>query len=190
MMILSECWRYIKSDAYRYFGKCGFFDIISLCASNRFFRFCLYFRLSKSNNLFIRIPSSLFKAWLGSRVNIQISSKVPIGYGLFIPHGNVVVNSTATIGDNFTMCQFSSIGSVKGNAASIGSNVYVAPNVSIVEDVIISDNVVIGAGSVVVKNIETSSIVCGVPSRKVNTLAQDKVEYYIYNFFNVDGFNG
>lgn len=122
-------------------------------------------------------------------MNIQISKKVSIGFGMFIPHGNVVINSTAVIGDNFTICQFSTIGSVNGKAAKIGNNVYVGPGVSIVEDIEIKDNIVIGAGAVVVKDIKSNSIVCGVPARKIKELSSGNINKFTHNYISMNEVN-
>ena len=48
---------------------------------------------------------------------------------------------------------------------SIGNNVWIGGNVTILPGVIIEDNVTIGAGSVVVKNVSANSIVAGNPAK-------------------------
>ena len=67
--------------------------------------------------------------------------------------GPIIVNSSAKIGNNCNLSQFTTIGSNHGKAAQIGDNVYIGPGVCIVEDVVIGNNVTIGAGSVVTKDI-------------------------------------
>lgn len=52
-------------------------------------------------------------------------------------------------------------------APIIGSNVDIGANVSIIGPVNIGDNVIIGAGSVVVKNISSNKIAVGNPAKKV-----------------------
>ena len=68
-----------------------------------------------------------------------------------------------------SISHFVSIGSNKGKAATIGNNVYIAPNSSIVEDVIIGDNSIIGAGSVVVKDIPENAVAVGVPAKVIKS---------------------
>lgn len=77
----------------------------------------------------------------------------------------IVVNPTAIIGDNCTLHQCTTIGASKGKAASIGNNVWIGPNVCIVEDVKIGDNVTVGAGTVVINDIPNNSTSVGNPNR-------------------------
>lgn len=97
---------------------------------------------------------------------MQISSRTIIGPGSYIGHGvSVIINSSSKIESNVTLSQFLSVGSNKGKAATIEDNVYIAPSVCLVEDIIIGHNSVIGAGSVVTKNVPPYSMVAGVPAK-------------------------
>lgn len=61
----------------------------------------------------------------------------------------------------------------KGKGSSqitIGNNVWIASNVKILRGVKIGDNCVIGAGSVVNKNIPHNSMVAGVPARIIRKI--------------------
>ena len=62
----------------------------------------------------------------------------------------------------------------KGNI-TIGNNVFIGSNSSILYDVHIGDNVIIGAGSLVNKNIPSGSVAAGVPCRVIG-----KFEDYKY----------
>ena len=88
---------------------------------------------------------------------------------MYIGHGyGIVVNSTAKIGNNCNLSQFTTIGSNEGKAAEIGDNVYIGPNVCIVENVHIGNNVNIGAGAVVTKDIPNNATAVGVPAKVIN----------------------
>lgn len=60
------------------------------------------------------------------------------------------------------------IGSNHNKAAKIGDNVYIGPNVCIVEDVEIGNNVTIGAGSVVTKSIPNNATIVGNYAKIIN----------------------
>jgi serine O-acetyltransferase len=56
----------------------------------------------------------------------------------------------------------------KAKFPSIGSNVIIGANVCILGPIHVGDNSIIGAGSVVTKNVEPHSIYAGVPARRID----------------------
>lgn len=116
--------------------------------------------------------------------HIQIPLETKIGYGFYIGHGGpVIINGTAIIGNNCNISQFTTIGANEGKAAVIRDNVYIGPNVCIVEDVLIKDNVTIGAGSVVCKNLPENATVAGNYAKVLNFNNPGR---YIENRWNID----
>jgi serine O-acetyltransferase len=175
--------RLIKSDLFRYTGNTLTRSLFKLYIINSYFRFQVYLRLSNSNNFFVSLIFKLLKARLGKKVNVQINSAVPIGYGLYIPHGNVVVNSKTKIGNNCSLLQFVSIGAIhNGVAACIEDNVYVGPNSNIVGSINIGCNSVLGAGTVAVRDIESNSIVVGSPAKVIKKI--NNINDYCENLCN------
>lgn len=115
---------------------------------------------------------------------IQIPLETKIGYGFYIGHGGpVIINGTAIIGNNCNISQFTTIGANEGKAAVIRDNVYIGPNVCIVEDVLIKDNVTIGAGSVVCKDLPENATVAGNYAKVLNFNNPGR---YIENRWNID----
>lgn len=113
------------------------------------------------------------------KYNIQIPYTIKIGYGFYIGHGvGIVINGGTTIGNNVNVSQFLSIGTNKRTPATIGDNVYIGPNVCIVEDVKIGSNTTIAAGSVVIKNIPENSTAVGCPAR---VIGENKHPEYVHN---------
>ena len=113
------------------------------------------------------------------KYGIQIPYNTKIGYGFYIGHGvGIVINGGTTIGNNVNVSQFLSIGTNKRTPATIGDNVYIGPNVCIVEDVKIGSNTIIAAGSVVVKDILDNSTAVGCPAR---VIGENKHPEYIHN---------
>ena len=120
----------------------------------------------------------LLYRWVSVRHHIEIERCTNIGYGLRIVHGGpVVVNSSAVLGDNIDLCQFTTIGSVCLHGAHIGNNVYIGPGVCIVEGVTIGDGATIGAGAVVVKDVEAGTTVAGNPAKVISRKEPGRLVY-------------
>lgn len=160
----------IKCDYRRYRSYVHGNSIISfvkIMIHERGFKFLLWFRLAT-----VKSPLKPF-FWLVYRYyfnkyGIQISTDTQIGGGLYLGHGmGVVIHLSAKIGMNVNLSQFCTIGSNKGKAATVGNGVYIGPSCCIVEDVYIGENAIIGAGSVVVKNIPANSVAVGSPAQVI-----------------------
>lgn len=159
---------YIKSDLYRCYGKTDILTFFRGMIEDPGFNYMFWLRNCQQGGIkkFLALPIHKWKRVYGK---INIGWKCKIGYGLYIGHGGpVVVSDSTEIGDNCNLSQFVTIGSNEGKAANIGSNVYIGPNVCVIEDVFIGNNVTIGAGSVVVKDIEENATVVGNPAHIVN----------------------
>lgn len=104
-----------------------------------------------------------------TKYGIQIPRTTKIDYGFYIGHGiGIVINGGTVIGNNVNVSQFLSIGTTKRTPAVIGDNVYIGPNVCIVENVHIGNNTTIAAGAVVVKDVPEGATVGGVPAKVLN----------------------
>ncbi len=103
---------------------------------------------------------------IGSRTRVQshsfICDKVSIGEDCFIAHGVMFVNDLFKAGMPSREDK-DWLPTVIGNKVSIGSNATILP-------VKICDNVVIGAGSVVVKDIAVAGVYAGNPARLLRKL--------------------
>ena len=104
---------------------------------------------------------------IGERCKIQshtfICELVTIGNDCFVGHGVMFVNDTFSIGGpargNKALWKSTRI----GNHVSIGSNATILP-------IEICNDVVIGAGSVVTKNISEPGIYAGNPAKKMRNI--------------------
>ena len=162
-----KAFEYIRSDAYRYVGRCDAWTIVRMYLFSRLFRWHVAFRLMQH----VQGGGVIRLLWRFNTMkrSIQISPTMKLGYGLYVAHGGpVVINPSAVIGDNCNLSQFTTIGSNDGKAAHIGNNVYIGPSVCCVEDVKIGDNVTIGAGSVVTKDIPDNATAAGNYARVLN----------------------
>ena len=106
-------------------------------------------------------------ARIGSRCKVQshafICELVTIGDDCFISHGAMFINDIfaggGPAGGNKDLWKTTTI----GNNVSIGTNATILP-------VTIADNVVVGAGSVVTKDIVEAGIYAGNPARMIRSL--------------------
>ena len=83
----------------------------------------------------------------------------------------VVIHSNAEIGENCLIAQQVTVGgrSKQKNVPRIGNNVYIGAGAKVLGDIVIGDNVVIGANAVVIKSVDSSCAVAGVPAKVIKT---------------------
>jgi acetyltransferase-like isoleucine patch superfamily enzyme len=117
------------------------------------------------NNCFIGPFVEIQKGvMIGNNTKIQshafICELVSIGDNCFISHGAMFINDTFASGGPAGGDQTKWKKTKIGNHVSIGTNATILP-------VEICDNVVVGAGSVVTKNITEPGIYVGNPARKI-----------------------
>ena len=104
---------------------------------------------------------------------ISIPASAQIGHSFYIGHfGGIILNAKTRIGDNCNISQGVTIG-VSGLGENrgvpiIGNNVYVGANVVIAGNIKVEDNVLIGACSLVNKDVVANSVMLGVPAVKVS----------------------
>ena len=104
---------------------------------------------------------------------IEIHPGAKIGKGVFIDHGmGVVIGETSEIGDRCLLYQGVTLGGTGKDCGkrhpTLQENVVVGAGAKVLGAIQIGSNTRIGAGSVVVKNVEKNSTVVGIPGRVVH----------------------
>jgi putative colanic acid biosynthesis acetyltransferase WcaB len=107
-------------------------------------------------------------------LGIELRYKTKIGPGLRLYHGQaLVVHEGTVIGANCTLRQSTTIGSkqladgTQSACPILGESVDVGANAVILGAVRVGDRAVIGAGSVVVKDVSPGAVVAGNPARVI-----------------------
>jgi acetyltransferase-like isoleucine patch superfamily enzyme len=107
------------------------------------------------------------QARVGNRCKVQshsfVCELVEIGDDCFIAHGVMFINDLFRTGGPAGGDKSQWRATVVGNRVSIGSNATILP-------VRICDDVVVGAGSVVTRNIDVSGVYAGNPARRLRDL--------------------
>ena len=164
-----DCIALIKSDRFRLSGRMESFIMIALkCFIPFSWTLLFWLRLSQYKGILYPFCRFMYER-VSRKAQVQISPTTKIGYGFYIGHNIcMVVNGGTIIGNNVNISQFLNIGTNNRTPAIIGDNVYIGPQVSIVENVKIGSNSSIGAGAVVVKDVPQNATVAGVPAKILN----------------------
>lgn len=135
---------------------------------------CLSGRAMRLVGMPVRLAYRIFSRNI---MHVEIWDTMTVGDGLILWHGahGSVINPNTVIGRNFNLRQCTTIGSSSFTDSSlcptIGDNVQVGPNCTILGKITIGDNAVIGGGSVVVKDVPANAVVAGNPARIIKVLS-------------------
>lgn len=166
----------IKKDLKRSTGKTSFLAFIKQTFKSTGFQVVLlyrtssYFRRLKWTPLSFVIDKGMFYGW-----SAEIRSSAVIGGGFNIEHAaGIVIGGKVIIGENFSVRQNVSIGgntgkhrkgALKRTQPVIGDNVLVGCNTAILGPITVGNNSLIGACSLVIKDIPSNETWGGVPAK-------------------------
>lgn len=104
--------------------------------------------------------------WFGS---VCIGDPVTVEPGIYLPHGQVVIDGFVEIGRGTVIAPFVTVGLVAGNlsGATIGRRVQIGTGAKILGPVRIGAGAAIGANAVVVDDVPDGATAVGVPARVV-----------------------
>ena len=136
-------------------------------------------------------------AWIEPPIYFSYGSNIHIGKNFYANFNFTIVDDyTVTIGDNVLIAPNVTItvtghpvhhelrksGEMFSFPVILGNNVWIGSNVVINPGITIGDNSVIGAGSVVTKNIPPDVVAVGVPCRVIRNINERDREYYYQNY--------
>lgn len=174
----------IKSDLERMtsYSKINVLKYLIFNASFKmtfWFRIGSYLKQQSVLKIFYPVVFLIFKE-NQYKTGIQFTMGCNIGKGLNFAHfSSIVINDTAVIGENCTIFNGVTIGSVRGKGAPyIGNNVVIATGAKVIGNVKIGNNVMIGANAVVVHDVPDNAVVGGIPAKILNMEGKKHVELY------------
>lgn len=170
-------WVYFRADLSRYmsFKQAG---ALSTFLRNQGLWALLQYRVASAVHTshfarWARIPMELFLAiWhkiIEMATGISLPETAIIGPGLYIAHfGNVFLHGDTRIGENCTIGQGVTVGiSGRGDyrgVPTIGDRVYIATSAVVIGKIVVGDDAVIGANSLVNRDVAPNTTVLGVPA--------------------------
>lgn len=130
-----------------------------------------------------RVPSSLrvfppFYADFGK--NIAVGQDVFINACChFQDHGGVTIGDSCQIGHNVVFATLNHALAPEDRKTTspapivLGRNVWIGSNATVLQGVTIGDNAVVGAGSVVTKDVAANTVVVGIPARFIKSIENE-----------------
>lgn len=138
-----------------------------------FYHLSAFFTTSRFLKI-IGIPvRGFYKFFFHWFMGVEIPDTTRIGKGFEIFHGQgLVIHPDVVIGNNVTVRHNTTIGNARegGKCPVIGNNVQIGANVVVIGSITIGDFAVIGAGSVVVKDVKPYMLVAGNPAKEIKEL--------------------
>ena len=100
---------------------------------------------------------------------IRIGDTAVLDAGVYIPHGNVVVDGLVHVGAGSVLCPWVTLGVNRGSVLgpALGERVFVGTGARLLGGITVGDDAVIGAGAVVVHDVASGATVAGVPARVI-----------------------
>ena len=142
------------------------------------FRIAFALRNGPKVLMILAVPYGMFyRVFVEWMLGIELPWKTRIGPGLRIEHGQaLVVNDKTVFGRNVMIRNSTTIGNkllrdgTYSRGPVIGDYVDIGANSVILGEVRIGDRAMIGAGSVVVKDVPANAVVAGNPARVLRML--------------------
>jgi serine O-acetyltransferase len=138
-----------------------------LWVTDAFFALVCYRIKARLQGLGVPVLPRLFHRLAMVTAQVCIGDPVIMAPGVYIAHGQVVVDGLVTIGTGTVLLPWITVGLVAGQfqGPTIGSGVQIGTGAKVLGPITIGDGASIGANAVVLKDVAAGSTVVGVPAR-------------------------
>ena len=133
-------------------------DFINRISADRYFRTLFYFRTRSMFTNILRIFFPKERYFI-----IDINSKIGGGLRTAHPYGTII--NAEWVGENVYINQLVTVGEKNGKRPIIEDNVELHSNCCIIGGVKIGRNAIIGAGTIITKDVPPNSVVVGAKMR-------------------------
>lgn len=126
----------------------------------------LWLRVAQRLGRVLPFAGSIVKQLSHLVFGCDIAWQADIGPGLILFHPTgVVVGPSCRVGPRAALMHGVTLGSTPEGSPTIGANVFLGPGACVLGAVTVGDDVIVGANAVVVDDVESATVVGGVPAR-------------------------
>jgi serine O-acetyltransferase len=145
-------------------------DIVRLTwVSDAFLAQILYRAKARLQRFRVPILPTILHRLAMMHSQICIGNPVIIEPGIYIPHGQVVIDGFTRIGSDVVISPWVTVGLIAGNFQGpiISNGVHIGTGAKIIGPITIGEAAVIGANAVVVKDVPSHRTVIGIPAEEL-----------------------
>ncbi|MEM8861769.1 MAG: serine acetyltransferase [Chloroflexota bacterium] len=172
-------------DAKRWIVPCGFDEstpltftlTLKMMYQQPSLRMMFWFRIAQwgRHNGVPAIPGIMFRRIM-RRFGAEISLDAPIAGGLYIAHPVGVTLFPRSMGENCSVIAGVTIGMRNIHEfPDVGNNVFIGAGARLLGDIKVGDDTLIGANSVVIKDVPDGATVVGIPGKVISIYGERAV---------------
>ncbi len=160
-----------EGDRRRYRGRWGLVHQVAVLAwsTDAFGALVLYRLKAAALRAGVPVVPRLAHRLAMSWAQVSIGNPVLVHPGVYLPHGNVVIDGYAEIHPGARIRPFVTIGLVDGEftGPTIGPDVRIGTGAKILGPVLVGAGANIGANAVVIRDVPPGAVAVGVPARSL-----------------------